>query len=373
MEAGMERPIFKPVGTPVAQLDTPALVVDLALVEHNIATLHAFFQQREAKVRPYVTAHRCPALAHKQLAAGSTVGGISVTTVGEAEVFADHGFDNICVANEVVTPQKIRRLCALARRASVIVAVDNPANVHDLSVAAAAHDVTLQVVVDIHTRLHRCGVEPGQPAVALAHVVHAAPHLEFAGLMSYEGPILTTDPEALAAESRQCIQQVLDTRELLERAGLPVRIVSVGNTSNYEIAGTMAGVTEVPAGAYVLLDAHYGPHRPQFTPAARVMTTVTSRPEPGTAIADAGQKAVSVDLGLPVAAALPGATVTSLSAEHCRLRLEGATDATLRLGDTFWLTPYDIGTCANLYDYIHAVRDGRLEAVWRVAARGQYR
>ena len=184
------------------------------------------------------------------------------------------------MANEVVTRQKIRRLCALARRASVIVAVDNPANVRDLSAAAAAHGVTLQVVVDMHTRLHRCGVEPGQPAVELARVVHAASHLELAGLMSYEGPILTTDPEALAAESRQCIQQVLDTRELLERAGLPVRMVSVGNTSNYEIAGTMAGVTEVPAGAYALLDARYGPHRPQFTPAARVMTTVTSRPNP---------------------------------------------------------------------------------------------
>ena len=128
---------------------------------------------------------------------------------------------------------------------------------------------------------------------------------------------------------------------------LPVRMVSVGNTSNYEIAGTMPGVTEIPAGAYALLDARYGLHRPQFTPAAQVMTTVTSRPEPGTAIADAGQKAVSVDLGLPVAADLPGATVTSLSAEHCRLRLEGAVDA-LRLGDTFGLTPYDIGTCEPL-------------------------
>src|SRR5919108_326591 len=177
MEAGMERPIFKPVGTPVAQLDTPALV-------------------------------------------------------------------------------------------------------RDLSAAAEAHGVTLQVVVDIHTRLQRCGVEPGQPAVDLARAVHAAPHLELAGLMSYEGAILTTDPEALAAESRQCIQQVLDTRELLERAGLPVRMVSVGNTSNYEIAGDLAGVTEVPAGAYVLLDARYSPHRPQFTPAAHIMTTVTSRPEP---------------------------------------------------------------------------------------------
>ncbi len=247
-EAHMERPIFKPVGTPVAQLDTPVLVVDLTLVEQNISTLHAFFEHGEAKVRPHVTAHRCPALAYKQLAAGGTVGGISVITVGEAEVFADHGFDNIFVANEVVTSQKIRRVCALARRASMIVAVDNPANIRDLSEAAGAHSVTLQVVVDIHTRLQRSGVAPGQPAVELARAVHAAPHLEFAGLMTYEGPLLTTDPEALAAESRQDIQQVLDTRELVERAGLPVRIVSVGNTSNYEVAGAIAGVTEVPAG-----------------------------------------------------------------------------------------------------------------------------
>jgi 3-hydroxy-D-aspartate aldolase len=342
-------------------------------VEQNLETLHGFFRHREAKVRPHVTVHRCPALAHKQLAADATVGGISVTTVGEAEVFADHGFRDIAIANEVVTPQKIQRLCALARRATLTVAVDNPANVRDLSAAAGVHGVTLQVLVDIHTRLNRCGIEPGQPAVALARAVQAAPHLEFVGLMTYEGPILTGEPEAMAAATRQCIQQVLDTRQLLERAGLAVRVVSAGNTSNYEIAGAMGGVTEVPAGAYALLDARYSPHRPQFTPAARVLTTVTSRPEPGTAITDAGQKAVSVDRGLPVVADLAEATVTSLSAEHCRLRLEGAADGHLRLGDTLWLTPQDISTCANLYDYIHAVRDGRLEAVWRVAARGQYR
>src|SRR5262249_17333365 len=240
MEAGMERPIFKPVGTPVAQLDTPALVVDLALVEHNIATLHAFFQQREAKVRPHVTAHRCPALAHRQLAAGGTVGGISVTTVGEAEVFADHGFHNITIANEVVTPQKMRRLCALAHRATLTVAVDDPENVRRLSEAAGVHGVTLQVLVDIHTRQNRCGVEPGQPAVELARAVQATPHLDFVGLMTYEGPILSQEPELMAAETRRCIQQVLDTRQLIERAGLAVRVVSVGNTSNYEIAGAMA-------------------------------------------------------------------------------------------------------------------------------------
>jgi D-serine deaminase-like pyridoxal phosphate-dependent protein len=288
-------------------------------------------------------------------------------------VFADHGFHDITIANEVVTLQKIRRLCALARRATLTVAVDHPENVRHLSEAAGVDGVTLQVMVDIHTRLNRCGVEPGQPAVALARTVQVAPHLDFVGLMTYAGSFLPHEPGLMATETRRCIQQVLDTRQLIERAGIAVRVVSAGNTSNYEIAGAMAGVTEVPAGAYALLDARYGPHRPQFTPAARVLTTVSSRPEPATAITDAGQKAVSVDLGLPVAADLAGATVASLSAEHCRLRLEGATTGQLHLGETLWLTPQDIGTCVNLYDYIHAVREGRLEAVWRVAARGQYR
>jgi D-serine deaminase-like pyridoxal phosphate-dependent protein len=369
----MERPIFKPVGTPVEQLDTPALVVDLAVLERNIATLHAFFRQREAKARPHIESHRCPAIAHKQLGAGGTVGGICVSTIGQAEVFIGHGFADVLVANEIVTAQKIGRLCALARHARMTVAVDHPHNVQDLSDIARTYGVTLHAMVDIHTRGNGCGVEPGQPALDLAKRVHEAPHLEFAGLMTREGPTPIEDPGKLAAESRQWIQQVLDTREIVERAGLSVHTVSVGGTYNYEIAGAMTGVTEVLAGTYALMDYRYAQCCPQFTPAARVMATVTSRPEPATAIVDAGQKAVGVDTGLPVAQDIPGATVMALSAEHGRLRLQDDAASELALADKIWLTPWDIGTCINLYDYIHAVRGGKLEVVWDVAARGRYR
>lgn len=369
----MERPIFKPVGTPVERLDTPALVVDLAVLERNIETLHAFFRQGEAKVRPHIESHRCPAIAHKQLAAGGTVGGICVGTVGQAEVFAEHGFTDLLVANEIVTPQKISRLCALARHTKLTVAVDHPQNLQALSTAARTHGVTLHVVVDIHTRVNGCGVKPGQSALDLAKMVHQAPHLEFVGLITREGPTPTEDPGKLAAESRQWIQQVVDTREMVEQAGLTVRTVSVGGTYNYEIAGSVAGVTEVLAGTYALMDYRYAQSCPQFRPAARVMTTVTSRPEPGTAIVDAGQKAVGIDTGLPVAADLPGATVVSLSAEHGRLRLQDDAESQVMLAEKIWLTPRDIGTCVNLYDHIHAVRDGKLEVLWDVAARGRYR
>ena len=369
----MERPIFKPIGTAVEQLDTPALVVDLAILERNIDTLHGFFRQRDAKVRPSVESHRCPAIAHKQLSSGGTVEGICVGTLGQAEVFIEHGFTNVLVESKTVTPQKIRRLCALARHASMTLAVDQQQNVQDLSNAASAHGVVLHVVVDIHTRGNGCGVEPGQPALDLAKLGQQAPHLEFAGLMTREGPSPTEDPGKLATESRQHIQRVLDSREMIEKAGLSVGMVSVGGTYNYEIAGAMAGVTEVLAGTYALMDFRYAQSRPQFKPAARVMATVTSRPEPGTAIVDTGQKAIGIDTGLPVAEEIDGATVVSVSAEHGRLRLQDDTNSNVALAEKIWLTPWDIGTCINLYDYLHAVRDGMLEVVWDVAARGRYR
>jgi D-serine deaminase-like pyridoxal phosphate-dependent protein len=160
---------------------------------------------------------------------------------------------------------------------------------------------------------------------------------------------------------------------MLEQAGIDVRMVSVGGTYNYDIAGAMAGVTEVLAGTYALMDYRYAQSCRQFKPAARVMATVTSRPEPGTAIVDAGQKAIGIDTGLPVAEEIAGATVVSVSAEHGRIRLQDDAESKVALAEKIWLTPWDIGTCVNLYDYLHAIREGKLEAVWDVAARGRYR
>lgn len=366
----MERPVLKPVGTPVEELDTPALVVDLDILEKNIETVHSFFKGSRAKLRPHVEAHRCPAIAHKQLAAAGTVGGISVGNVGVAEVFAQQGFSDILVAAEIVTPQKITRLCALARSAKITVAVDGPDNVKDLSDAVRAGGVGLNVVVDVNTGLNLCGVEPGQPALELAKAVAESGGLTFAGLMSIERADLDGDKQA--ERSKQSIQRLLDTRELLESNGLSVDIVSIGGTHDYEIAGATAGVTEVPAGAYALMDARHGPHRPQLTPAARVMATVTSRPEPGVVILDSGKKAIGDDTGMPLAEALPDHTVAALSAEHGRLMVEDG-DSDLKLGDKVWLTPWDLGASANVYDFMQGVRDGRLEAVFDVAARGRYR
>ena len=368
----MERPIFKPVGTPVEELDTPSLVVDLSVLEQNIETMHSFFRDKDVKLRPHMDGHRCPPIGRMQLQAGGTAGGICVTTLGEAEVFAEAGFDDIFVANLIVTPAKIARLCVLARRTRLTVEVDSARNVADLSEAAVAAGVMLAVVVDVNTRLNRFGVEPGQPVVDLAREVSRADGLEFAGLATYEGTILHDDEEELAAESRSWIQQVLDSREMVERAGMEVAVISVGGTSNYETAASMPGVTEVPAGSYALMDQEYRDYRSQFSPAARILNVVTSTPEPGLVITDAGQKAVGADTGLPAVDDMPGATVRSLSAEHGSVELGASTNGGLKIGDKVWFVPWDIESCVNLHDYMFGARDGRLELVWDIPARGRY-
>ena len=227
-ELDMERPIFQPVGTPAEELDTPALVVDLSSLEKNIETVHSFFQGVDAKLRPHVARHGCARIAHLQMAAGGTGGGIAVTTVGEAEVFAGVGLIDITIANQVVGPSKIRRLCALAAGAKVTVAVDNPSNVSELSRAAASVGVNLGLLVEVDVGLGRCGVPPGAEVVSLARQIAGAGCVNFQGLLAVlPKPGLESMSGGLESETRRAVQPVLDTRELLEKEGLPVATVSV--------------------------------------------------------------------------------------------------------------------------------------------------
>ena len=368
----MERPIIKPIGTPVEELDTPALVVDMDVLESNIERVQSRFSDSEVKIRPYVETHRCPAIAHKQLAAAGTNGGVSVASVGEAEVFAQSGISDILIVNEVVGAQKVARLCALARQVRVTVAVDSAANAAELSEASEGMGVTLNALVDINTGQARGGVAPGQPALALAQIISGSKSLNFGGLLSLEDDDIGEDVDALVEASCHRIQQALDTRETLERDGIAVATVSV-SAQQPHLASEAGGVTEVISGAYALMDVRHSALLPELEPAAKVMAAVTSLPEPGTAILDTGRKAMGDDYGFPVIEGRDDLDVVSMSAEHGKLQWRDGADVSLSLGDRIWFTPMDIGACVNVYDYIQAVRGGKLEAVLSVAARGLYR
>ena len=371
----MERPILKAVGTRVEELDTPALVVDLDALDGNVEAVHSRFRAGDsgAKIRPYVEAHRCPAIAHRQLAAGGTVGGVGVASVGEGEVFAQYGIRDVLVVNEVAGAAKIGRLCALARMARVTVAVDDVGNARGLSAAAVGAGVVVGVVVSVSAGQLRSGVSDGEQAVELARAVSGLAGLEFVGVMCFDEPDFGVGADVIAAQSRERIEAALEARDMVERAGIAVGSVIAGGSHCYDAAADMDGVTEVLAGAYALMDHRHSGLLPHLKVAARVMAAVSSLPEPGVAILDTGRKAMGEDFGFPVVAGNSGLRVASMSAEHGKLEWDGDAGSALELGSRVWLTPLDVGGCVNVYDYIQAIRGGRLEAVLDVAARGRYR
>lgn len=358
-------------GTRVDELDTPALAVDLPLMERNIEKLHTYFSRRPAKVRPHIKGHKSPILAHRQLEAGGTVGGVCCAKVGEAEVMVLNGIKDVFITNEIVTRPKIARLMSLARLANLMVAVDDPRNVQDLSEAAQANRVTLRVTVDVNIGIDRCGVEPGPTVVDLAKLVARAPGLQFAGLMGYEGGMWINDFEERALATKSRVQKLLDAREMVEAAGLPVEIASGGGTGTWNITGDIGGVTEVQAGAYPFMDAHYR-YVPDFDVSLLVLSTVISRPAEDRAIIDCGHKAIGVTLGLPEVARPTGAKVARLSSEHGILALEGGDARQLRPGDKVWLIPSHGGTAVNIHSHYYMIRDGKLEAVWEIPARARF-
>ena len=309
------------IGTPLDELDTPCLILDLDAFDRNVKVVHSYFAERDIKIRPHIKSHKCPAMAHAQLAAGATVGGVAAAKLAEAEVMIEGGIRDVFMTTEVVGVPKIRRLMRLARDAKILVCVDDPVNVKDLSEAAQVAKVQLGVLVDVDVEVGRSGVKPGQPAVDLALEVAKAPNLRFAGLMGYDAAPMA-DFEERKLTSRHRIQLALDSREMVEKAGLPVEILSTACTHTWNVAGEMPGVTEVQPGRYGFSEMDLdGPAI--FDIHAKVMTSVISRPNPDVATIDCGHKAIGFSHGMPQVEHPSGATLTRLDSEHGRLELEG--------------------------------------------------
>ncbi len=383
----MERPIFQPIGTPEEELDTPALVVDLDAMNRNIAVVHQFFSGGEegdditpgSALRPNVSCHGCPEVAFWQLSSGEDPedvssffsGGIAVNSLGEAEAFAASGINDILITGRVVTIPKIRRLMALARDNSIVVAVDSASNVERLSEAADAEDVLLPVVVDIDTGRGFGGVLPGADAVELAHLVNESPHLIFRGITTSEGPINVPDSRRRGHETFERLLPLSEIVETMGREGLDVAIFSAGDATNYDAAAIIPGITDVQADVYPLMDAHTLALRPEMEPAAKVLATVISHPAPERAVVDAGHKTLAPDFGLAQLDGVPGAIATRFSAEHGIMELEGVATGQLKPGEKVKLIPYSLALCTNQFDYIRAVRDGRLVGYWPIVGRGR--
>lgn len=358
------------IGTPVAEIDTPALLLDLAAMERNIARMAAAFRALPAKLRPHVKTHKTPIIAHKQLAAGAV--GVTCAKLGEAEVMAAGGIRDLLIANQIVGARKVARLVNLARHAELTVAVDDARNVAELSAAARAAGVSLRVLVEVDVGQQRCGVGPGEPALALARQVGQSPGLRFAGLMGYEGHLVFVP--SLAERERRVrtdLQALLETVSLLESHGLPVHTVSAGGTGTAMITATLPRVTEIQAGSYVFMDGRYqAVEGVDFECALTLLTTVVSRPRPDRLVVDAGMKTLTHEFGLPRFKGRDDLELLGLSEEHGTVRVRDPS-VPVRPGDVLEIIPSHGDTTLNLHDHYYGVRGGRVEVIWPIAARGK--
>lgn len=343
-----------------SEITTPALLLDLDRMEHNLKKMADFFSQGPTKLRPHFKNHKCLELAKRQIAAGAI--GMTCATLDEAESVVASGIDHVLIANEITSREKLERFAELSKRADVIVCIDNGEIADRLAGIAKRHAAVANVLVDIDVGLHRCGVPPGLPAVELAkHVVRSG--LRLRGLMGYEGQVLRKPPgpEKVAA-ARQAMQLLSETKAMIEREGVPIEIVSGGGTGSYEISGRCPGITEIQAGSYLVMDTDYATVRADFEIALTILTTVVSKTNGQRVVVDAGLKSLSCERGLPMVKDVEGISTDKLNAEHGVLSIEPKFKGP-DVGEKIEMWVHYSDATINLHNRIYGIRNGMVEEV----------
>jgi D-serine deaminase-like pyridoxal phosphate-dependent protein len=358
------------IGQHKSALDTPALLVDLDVMEANIARIVATCRAHGVAWRPHTKAHKTPEIAQMQIAAGAI--GVTCAKLGEAEVMAAAGIRDILIANQIVGPIKIGRLVALADLADAIVCVDSIENLTELDAAFSRANKRLHVAIEVDIGMSRAGVKPGAPVAAFAREIASRLGLRFVGVVGWEAHATTiADPSEKERMVRDAVSLLTASARACAEAGHRVELVSCGGTGTFPYCAEQPGVTEVQVGGAIFSDMHYLTHyHVDFAPALTVLTTVTSRPTPTRIVVDAGKKTMSGDAAMPAPSALPPIAALKLSAEHSKIELEQPS-AVPKIGDKIEFIVGYSDTTVHLHEEIVGIRGGRIASIWRVAGRGK--
>lgn len=358
----------------VEELDTPAVLIDVDVLERNVQRMAERARACGVTLRPHGKTHKLPEVARLQRRAGAV--GLTLAKLGEAEVFAEAGFDDIFVAYPVVGPLKARRALALAERIRLCVGVDSVEGARGLSSVFAGNRRRLDVLLKVDVGYHRVGVLP-DVALDAATRIAELPGLALRGVFTHAGQGYASEtPEAAATTGRHEGATLAETATTLRRAGLPLEVVSVGSTPTARHAMAVAGVTECRPGTYVYHDASQlslgscGPEDCALT----VLCTVVSTPAPERAVLDAGSKTVSSDPLRPRAGGFglvlgTHSRLERLSEEHGVVAVDPRDR--FSVGQRVRVLPNHACAVSNLHDRVFAVRGDHVEAVWSVAARGR--
>lgn len=360
------------VGDPLSAVDTPALLVDVPAMDRNIEQMLSRFRGGSVSVRPHAKTIKSALLAERLIAAGAR--GVCVAKLGEAEALARRGIRDVLITTEIVGEPKLARLIELLRGPTHIsVVVDSVQACDALERALAAAGLKLEVLIDVDVGQHRTGVLPGAPALALAEHIAKLGQLLLVGLQGYEGHLQQlTDARERDARCRAALTLLTETAVALRRAGHRVDRVTTGGTGTAATCAAHPGITEVQPGSFIFMDTSYRKIvGAEYECALTVLATVISRPRPGEAVVDAGLKSLSTDMGFAEPTRRSGLSYRPAGDEHGILSWAPDQHGELALGERVELIPSHIDTTVNLHDEYVAHRDGRVEALWPIDARGK--
>ena len=376
LEVGYDIPAVP--GMDEADIQTPCLILDLDALERNITMMGEYAKAHGMRHRSHGKMHKSVDVQMLQQRLGGAVG-VCCQKVSEAEAFARGGIRDILVSNEVRDPVKIDRLARLPKLGSQItVCVDDLANVAELSAAAQKHGTTLECLVEIDCGARRCGVMTVEAATEIAKAIDAAPALKFSGIQAYQGAMQHLETyEDRSAKLDVAITLVSDVVAALDAAGLKPEIVSGGGTGSYRFESNSGVYNELQCGSYAFMDADYGRIRDmhgkridevEWGNALFILTSVMSNAKLGQAVCDAGLKVQSLDSGLPVVHGRSDVKYINASDEHGVIE---DPDGVLRINEKLKLIPGHCDPTCNLHDWYVGVRNGKVEVVWPVSARGK--
>jgi D-serine deaminase-like pyridoxal phosphate-dependent protein len=343
-------------------VSTPALIVDLDVFEANVAAMAGLLRGTGKTVRPHAKTHRTPELAKRQL--GGPARGVTCATVGEAEAMVAAGIDDVLVANEIVDEARVGRVAALAQRAAVTVAADDPEPVARLSRAAVRNGSTVGVLVDVDVMLHRCGVASTAEALTLARAIERAPGLELRGIMGYEGRV-RLNVEGRDQKIAGAYGVLHEVYEALIKAGYRIDVVSAAGTSTIREAIADPIINELQAGVYALMEPELLAMDLPFRCAVSIRGTVISRHEDHMVV-DVGRRVVGIDYGPPVPVRFQADRI-AMSDEHATVTMSEPPPA---LGAQVDFIPGQIRTTFNLHDHLWVTSGNKVVGFWKVAARG---
>jgi D-serine deaminase-like pyridoxal phosphate-dependent protein len=363
-------PYTPKVGDPVDSLDTPSMIVDLDLMEANIKKLMDKLLPTGVSIRPHSKTTKSATLAKRLVQAGAKGG--CVAKLSEAEVMCAKGFDDLLITCEIIGKSKVQRLVELWKQhKSIKIVIDSEVGAEAINKAMSQEDGPIDVLIDLDVGLHRTGVQPGEPALALARCIASLPHLNLIGAQGYEGHLQHLHD--FSARKTQCLEsmQILtSTATAFRAAGHTIDVVTTGGTGTAEFCASVPGVTEVQPGSFLFMDTDYraaiGSH---YSNSLTILSTVLSVQGPRTVTIDAGLKSLTTDSGL-AECKTPGYVYGVLGDEHGKLEWAEGGEA-LRVGDRVEMVPSHIDPTINLHDVYYAYRNGVVEEIWEVDGRGK--